>query len=111
MNNITLSNTAIDRIKEITAKEDNKGKFLRISVTGGGCSGFQYIFELDDNQNNEDILIAKEDSKILAVSDETSLEFLKGAEIEFISELGASYFKVNNPKAVDSCGCGSSFSI
>ena len=84
---------------------------MRISISGGGCSGFQYIFKLDNKRKDGDIEIAKNDSEVLAVTDETSIDFLKNAEIEFVKELGASYFKVNNPNATANCGCGSSFSI
>ena len=111
MNSVTLTNSAIERIREIQKKESNHEKFLRVSIAGGGCSGFQYIFELDDKHLNNDIKIAEAGSKTLAITDETSLPFLNGAEIEFVKELGASYFKVNNPNAKANCGCGSSFSI
>ena len=84
---------------------------MRVSISGGGCSGFQYIFELDNKINEADIKIAEENSKILAVTDETSISFLKDSEIEFVRDLGASYFKVNNPNAKANCGCGSSFSV
>lgn len=111
MNNVNINNTALERIREIQGKESNHDKFLRISISGGGCSGFQYIFELDDKPREGDIKIAEENSHLIAVTDETSLPFLDGAEIEFVKELGASYFKVNNPNAKASCGCGSSFSV
>lgn len=111
MNSVTLTNSALERIREIKHKDLNQEKFLRVSISGGGCSGFQYIFELDDKNIEGDIKIAEEDSKILAITDEASLPFLTGAEIDFVKELGASYFKVNNPNAKANCGCGSSFSI
>jgi len=111
MNNVNLSNTALERINEIKHKAENRDKFLRVSISGGGCSGFQYIFELDSKHLEGDIKIAEENSEILAVTDETSLPFLNGAEIDFVKELGSSYFKVNNPNAKANCGCGSSFSI
>lgn len=111
MNLPTLTNSALMRICEIKKKAENREKFLRISVSGGGCSGFQYVFELDEKATEDDIKIAEEKSKILAITDETSLPFLSGAEIDFVRELGASYFKVNNPNAKASCGCGSSFSV
>jgi len=107
MNSVTLSNSALKRISEIQSKENNHEKFLRVSISGGGCSGFQYIFELDDKRREDDLEIEKN----IAVTDETSLPFLNGAEIDFVKELGASYFKVNNPNAKASCGCGSSFSV
>ena len=111
MNSVTLTNSAIQRIKEIRQKDSNHEKFLRISISGGGCSGFQYIFELDNKSLEGDVKVAEENSQILAMTDETSLPFLNGAEIEFVKELGAFYFKVNNPNAKANCGCGSSFSV
>ncbi len=111
MNSITFTNSAISRIQEIKQNPDNQEKFLRISISGGGCSGFQYVMELDNKLAEGDIKIAEENSKILAVTDEVSLPFLQNSEIEFVKELGASYFKVNNPNAKASCGCGSSFSV
>lgn len=111
MNSVTLTESALQRISEIRQKNSNLEKFLRISISGGGCSGFQYIFELDDKNLEGDIKIAEEKSQAIAITDETSLPFLDGAEIEFVKELGASYFKVNNPNAKANCGCGSSFSI
>ena len=111
MNNITLTNSALIRIEEIKKKPENQQKFLRVSISGGGCSGFQYVFELDNKMIEGDIKIAEKNHEILAITDETSLPFLNGAEIEFVKELGASYFKVNNPNAKANCGCGSSFSI
>lgn len=108
---ITLTKSAIERVKEIRQKESNQGKFLRVGVSGGGCSGFQYLFDLDNKLEEGDIKIYEEGSEILALTDETSLQFLDGCEIEFIRELGASYFKVINPNAKASCGCGSSFSV
>ena len=108
--NITFSDSAVDHIKSVKAKEQNKDKFLRISVSGGGCSGFQYIFELDQKTSKEDITLL-ENKELLAVTDETSLPFLTGANIDYVKELGASFFKVNNPNATANCGCGSSFSI
>jgi len=107
MNSVTLSNSALERIHEIQSKENNHEKFLRVSISGGGCSGFQYIFELDDKRREDDLEIETN----IAVTDEISLPFLNGAEIDFVKELGASYFKVRNPNAKASCGCGSSFSV
>lgn len=108
---ISLNNSAIARIKEIRQKDSNHGKFLRLSVMGGGCGGFQYIFDLDNKLQDDDVKIYEENSEILALTDSTSLPLLDGCEIEFIKELGSSYFKVKNPNASSSCGCGSSFSI
>lgn len=108
---ITLTNSAIERVKEIRQKEANHGKFLRVGVSGGGCSGFQYLFDLDNKIEDEDLKIYEEAGEVLALTDQTSLQFLEGCEVDFIRELGASYFKVVNPNAKSSCGCGSSFSV
>lgn len=109
--NISITQSAIERVKEVRLKEANKGKFLRIGISGGGCSGFQYLFDLDNNIEGDDIKIYEENGEILALTDETSLEMLEGCEVDFIRDLGSSYFKVNNPNAKESCGCGSSFSV
>jgi iron-sulfur cluster insertion protein len=111
MNQITISESALSRILEIQNNPNNANKFLRISVSGGGCSGFQYVLELDDKIKEDDIEISKNNDKIIAITDEVSLPFLEGSQVEFIKELGASYFKVQNPNAKASCGCGSSFSV
>ncbi len=107
---IFFSKSAIDHIRSVKERDENKDKFLRISISGGGCSGFQYIFKLDQESLDDDVIIL-EDKILLAVTDETSLPFLKGATIDYVKELGASYFKVNNPNATANCGCGSSFSV
>lgn len=109
--NIHLTDSAINRIKEIRKKESNHDKFLRISISGGGCSGFQYLFDLDNQTQEDDIKIHEENNAVLALTDTTSLEMIDGCTIDFISDLGSSYFKVTNPNAKDSCGCGSSFNI
>lgn len=107
----TLTNSTLERINEITSKPGNKEKFLRVAILGGGCSGFQYEFKLDDKKLGDDVKIFENNGKVLAVTDETSLPFLENAQIDFVKELGASYFKVINPNAKASCGCGSSFSV
>lgn len=111
MNGVNLTQAALDRVLEIQKKPENQNKFLRVSVSGGGCGGFQYVFELDEKNLEGDIEIAKTDEKLIAKTDETSFSFLQNAEIDFVKELGASYFKVKNPNAASSCGCGSSFSV
>ena len=86
-----------------------KSKTLRVAVKGGGCSGFQYIFNIVDNFDEDDQVFEKDDSRV--VIDKTSLQFLEGAEIDYIEELIGSSFKINNPNATSSCGCGTSFSF
>lgn len=111
MNEITITDSALSRIKEVQSKNSNINKFLRIVVEAGGCSGLQYVFSLDDKKNDDDIVVKISDNKVMVVSDPTSLEFLKDCEIDFVQELGAQYFKVKNPNAKASCGCGSSFAV
>lgn len=106
---IQLSSTAAARIIEIIAKKNDGEKMLRLAVAGGGCAGFQYEFSLDKALQKNDLVI--ENNGALMVIDPTSLNFLKGAEIDFIQEPIGSYFKVNNPNAISGCGCGSSFSV
>ena len=102
-----VSKSAIDRIKEISQKE--KHEFFRISVDGGGCQGFSYKFNFDNNINDEDKIFNFNDVKILI--DSTSLNFLKGSKLDFVNDLIGSYFKVTNPNASSTCGCGTSFSV
>ena len=111
MNNIELDPSAIERIVEVLQKSDNQGKFLRVAVESGGCNGFQYLFDLDSQKKEDDLTIAENDGQVIAITDETSANFLNGSKIEFVKELGASYFKVSNPNSTSNCGCGSSFSI
>ncbi|MDA9573745.1 iron-sulfur cluster assembly accessory protein [Rickettsiales bacterium] len=110
MSDISFSKSAIDHIKSVKLKDKNNNKFLRIAVSGGGCSGFQYVFSLDEKTNNDDINLV-DGQETLAVTDKTSLPFLKGSNVDYVKELGACYFKVSNPNASNNCGCGSSFSI
>lgn len=105
---VTVTARAAKKIAEIIAAE-GKPMMLRLSVSGGGCSGFQYGFDLDDKRAEDDLAIAEGGVTVLV--DSTSLEFLKGAELDYVDDLIGSAFKVNNPNAVSSCGCGTSFSI
>lgn len=104
---LRLTTNAIDKIKEIMKKSNKKNSFLRISVVGGGCSGFMYNLEITDNHNPLDVHFEQAALNILV--DKNSLEFLNGAEIDFVDTLNESGFKFNNPNAKKSCGCGKSF--
>ena len=84
-------------------------KALRVAVKGGGCSGFQYVFEIVEKANDDDQVFEKEDCRVII--DKNSLQFLEGAEIDYSEELIGSSFKINNPNATSSCGCGTSFSF
>jgi iron-sulfur cluster assembly accessory protein len=108
---ISLSESALLRVKEIVSKPENNSKFLRIAVDSGGCSGFQYIFKLDDQKQEDDLVVYVENSQPLVICDESSSQFLIGSQIDFVKELGSQYFKVNNPNAKANCGCGQSFTV
>ncbi len=103
-----VSNNAIKRIKEVSLK-DNKKKFFRISVDGGGCQGFSYKFNFDENINADDEVFVFKNVKVLI--DKTSLDFIEGSKLDFVEDMIGSYFKITNPKANSTCGCGTSFSI
>ena len=105
---VTVTPRAARQIAKIIAAE-GAPKMLRLSVSGGGCSGFQYHFELDDKAAGDDLVIEQDGVKVLI--DSTSLEFLRGAELDYADELIGAAFKVNNPNAKSSCGCGTSFSV
>jgi iron-sulfur cluster assembly accessory protein len=105
---ITVTDRAADRIKKIVAGDPSK-MHLRVSVSGGGCSGFQYGFALDDTRNDDDIAVEKNGATV--VVDSVSLAYMEGAEIDFVDDLIGATFKVTNPQATASCGCGTSFSI
>ncbi|MEO0809154.1 MAG: iron-sulfur cluster assembly accessory protein [Pseudomonadota bacterium] len=105
---ITLSDSAAKRINEITAGEPIN-KVLRVSVEGGGCSGFQYKFDLAPGPQDDDIII--EHAGAVVLIDPTSLPLLAGSQIDFVDELIGSAFQIKNPNASSSCGCGTSFNI
>jgi iron-sulfur cluster assembly accessory protein len=105
---VTVSARAARRIAQILNSEPTPA-MLRLAVTGGGCSGFQYNFALDDNRQDDDLVIERDGATILI--DPVSLDFLKGAEIDFADDLIGAAFKVNNPNATASCGCGTSFAV
>jgi iron-sulfur cluster assembly accessory protein len=108
MSQISVSERAARKIGEILKREP-EGTMLRVSVEGGGCSGFQYKFDMEREQAGDDLVIAKGDSVVLI--DPVSVQYLAGSEIDFVDELIGSAFKINNPNATASCGCGTSFSL
>jgi iron-sulfur cluster assembly accessory protein len=106
--NVTVSERATRRIGEIL-REEGAGAMLRVSVEGGGCSGFQYKFDIDRAKADDDVVIARDGATVLI--DPVSLNYMAGAEIDFVDDLIGAAFKVNNPKATASCGCGTSFTV
>ncbi|MBX5221580.1 iron-sulfur cluster insertion protein ErpA [Rhizobium sp. NLR8a] len=105
---VTLSDAAAKRIAAIISAEAGKSA-LRVSVEGGGCSGFSYKFDLADRAGDDDIVVEKNDAKVLI--DSLSLVYMAGSEIDFVDNLLGQSFQIKNPNAVASCGCGTSFSI
>ena len=105
---VTISERAARRIGEIL-KGEGSGAMLRISVEGGGCSGFQYKFVVDRDKADDDLVIERENAVVLV--DSASVPFLAGSEVDFVDDLIGASFRVNNPNATASCGCGTSFSI
>ncbi len=108
MDNITVTERAAHRIGEILRREP-AGTMLRVSVEGGGCSGFQYRFDMDRAQAADDLVIQRDGATVLI--DQTSVGYLAGSEIDFVDDLIGASFRINNPQATASCGCGTSFSI
>jgi iron-sulfur cluster assembly accessory protein len=105
---ITLSERAARRIAEILKSEKAPALF-RVSVEGGGCSGFQYRFDLVTEKAPDDLLIERDGARV--VVDPISLGFVQGAELDFVDDLIGAQFKLNNPNVTASCGCGTSFSV
>ena len=105
---ITVSERAARRIGEIL-KAEPVGTMLRVSVEGGGCSGFQYKFDMETAQADDDLVIARDGATVLI--DPVSQQYMTGSEIDFVDDLIGASFKVKNPNATASCGCGTSFAL
>ena len=108
MTSVTLSDRAARRIGQILGKEPD-GAMLRVSVEGGGCSGFQYKFDIERAKADDDLVLARDGAVVLI--DPVSVNYMAGSEIDFVDDLIGQSFKINNPKATASCGCGTSFSL
>jgi iron-sulfur cluster insertion protein len=106
---VGFTDSAANKVKALIEEEKNPGLKLRVSVDGGGCSGFQYAFAFDENINTDDTVIEKNGATMLV--DVTSMQYLNGAEVDYLEGLEGARFIVNNPNAESTCGCGSSFSI
>ena len=108
-NEIRLSDNAIRKVHTLVDDEDNPDLKLRIYITGGGCSGFQYGFTFDDNTVDDDWVIEKDG--VTALIDAMSYQYLVGSEVDYTEGLEGARFVINNPNATTTCGCGASFSI
>lgn len=105
----SITENAAKRIAFLAEDEDYKNVMLRVSVNGGGCSGFQYKMDFDTEQNKDDHVFENGEAKV--VIDEMSLEFLNGSCLDYVETLGAAAFEIKNPNATANCGCGNSFSV
>lgn len=106
---VQLTDAAARRIEFLMTQEGDESLMLRLSVSGGGCSGFQYGFSFDNQTNDDDHLFERNGVKM--VVDDVSLDLLAGSEVDFVEDLIGAAFQVRNPNAASSCGCGSSFAI
>jgi iron-sulfur cluster insertion protein len=106
--NMTISDSAASRIMFMREKQSNPKLMLRVTVLGGGCSGFKYALDFDDQVNADDITVEKNGA--ILVTDESSLPFLQNALVDYERSLMGAAFKIKNPNATSSCGCGNSFS-
>lgn len=106
---LSLTDNCAKRISKLMEMEENPNLMLRLTVLGGGCSGFQYKFGLDDKINDDDKTFTHNGTQV--VTDDVSLELLGGSVVDFKEDLGGSYFSISNPNATANCGCGVSFSI
>jgi len=106
---LTLSDAAVSRLSKMLETEGNPNLMLRVTVSGGGCSGFQYGFDFDEAAGDDDKVFEREGVRV--VTDTASLDLLAGSQVDYIDDLVGAYFSINNPNATSSCGCGTSFSI
>jgi iron-sulfur cluster assembly protein len=105
---LTLTESATGKLKELLAEQENAEQALRVSVRGGGCSGFQYALALDTPKDDDHVF---EHSGVSVVVDKVSMQFVLGSEVDYVEGLQGAGFAVNNPNVVAACGCGSSFQV
>ena len=108
-NEIRLSDNAVSKVRALVEDEGNPGLKLRVYITGGGCSGFQYGFSSDEAVSEDDMVVERDG--VTALIDAMSYQYLVGSEVDYSEGLEGSRFVVNNPNATTTCGCGASFSI
>ena len=110
----TLTEAAIDRVSTLIDQDEDGGKVFRVAVLGGGCSGFQYSFGIEESANDDDRVLtlkSKAGNTVKVALDDMSLEFLAGSRLDYKQELIGNFFQVDNPNATASCGCGTSFAV
>ena len=105
---ITLTENAVAKLKDLFAEENNPNLLLRVFVQGGGCSGFSYGFTFDEQRNDDDFDVPAE---VPVVVDAMSMQYLEGSAVDYHEDIMGANFVINNPQAVSTCGCGSSFSV
>lgn len=106
---VNITDSCFEKIKDLLAEENNPNIKLRVFVQGGGCSGMEYGFTFDEEQNEDDFTVEK--AGITVLVDSMSMQYVQGSTIDYVEDLMGSSFKINNPNAETSCGCGSSFSV
>lgn len=106
---LRVTDSAVGKVRQLIAEEGNPDLKLRVYITGGGCSGFQYGFTFDEEQAEDDYALAAED--VTVVVDPLSLQYLMGAEVDYAESLSGAQFVIRNPNARTTCGCGSSFTV
>jgi len=106
---VGLTDSAARRIAAVLAEDSHRGMMLRVSVSGGGCSGFQYGFNLDDSRQASDLVIERDGAVVLI--DDVSLDLLKGSVIDYVDDMIGASFAIKNPQAKSACGCGNSFAV
>ncbi|TAN02745.1 MAG: iron-sulfur cluster insertion protein ErpA [Rhodanobacteraceae bacterium] len=104
---LKISAAAIGRVRELIAEEGNSALKLRVFIEGGGCSGFQYGFSFDDTRAEDDYVLDRDGVELLV--DPLSMQYLEGAEVDFVEQLSGAQFVIHNPNAKTTCGCGGSF--
>ena len=107
-NPVEISAAAAKRVADIL-KAEQPGSALRVGVDGGGCSGFQYTYDIVQARDADDLVLERDGATVLI--DQVSLEYLRGSQIDFVNDLMGQAFKIHNPQATASCGCGTSFAI
>lgn len=106
---LLFSDSAARKVRELLDEEDNPNLKLRVFVTGGGCSGFQYGFTFDEAEEDDDTRVEK--SGVTLIVDAMSFQYLQGAEIDYKEDIEGAQFVIRNPNAMTTCGCGNSFSV